>query len=527
MLSALSRVMQNHHGKLASILPQHLLIAPTDTIIIGAGISGLSCASRLFENPYYKESNRLLLLEARNRVGGRIASVEVNGARLDTGANWIHGTGTKSNPNPLTKILPNKRWRSLKGSAAFQILENGERSSQIIPSKSAATLYESLWSLIGSLQDVAAETPLKEAKDTTILSAISKSEEFRSAFEKLPKEYHNTFSSMIQFIENMEAAPLTPSSAESPKGRAGMGLLEYAIEDFEGEQGFLQDGYTPVVEEVAKDLLALDRIKLDTAVQMIDWSSNPIEVQTSSGETYSANKVICTLPLGVLQHASSASLFQPTLPTKKQEALSSIGFGTLDKIFLVYSSPWWEQEPFSSLLASGHTSQSKDPPPPDSIMLFTPSLPGTKILSDGTASPGSKNVSVINMQNLTGYPVLCCFVSCSTAQKVESLSDSDAGTLVHEALTNSFGFEPPKPEAVHVTRWHQDKLSRGSYSHMIAGLTEPRHRDELAKPLKNGEGAELRFAGEHTSRDHFATAHGALLSGWREADEILRQHEDR
>lgn len=518
--------MQNHHGKLASILPQHLLIAPTDTIIIGAGISGLSCASRLFETPYYKQSNRLLILEARDRIGGRISSVKVNGARLDTGANWIHGTGTESNPNPLTKILPNKRWRSLKGSAAFKAPEDGETTSQIIPSRNAATLYESLWSLFGSLQDVASETPLKDAKDTTILSAISRSEDFHSAFEKLPKEYHNTFSSMIQFIENMEAAPLTSSSAETPEGRAGMGLLEYAIGDFEGEQAFLQDGYTPVVEEVAKDLLASDRIKLDTAVQKIDWNSDPIAIQTSSG-AYSANKVICTLPLGVLQHASSALLFQPPLPAQKQEAISSIGFGTLDKIFLVYSSPWWEQEPFSSLLASGHTSQLKDPPPPDSIMLFTTSLPGTKISSNGTASSGPKNVSVINMQNLTGYPVLCCFVSCSTAQKVESLSDCDAGSLVHEALTNSFGSEPPQPQAVYVTRWNQDELSRGSYSHMIAGLTEPRHRDELARPLKNGEGAELRFAGEHTSRDHFATAHGALLSGWREADEILRQHEDR
>ena len=45
----------------------------------------------------------------------------------------------------------------------------------------------------------------------------------------------------------------------------------------------------------------------------------------------------------------------------------------------------------------------------------------------------------------------------------------------------------------------------------------------FGRPLGSEKGATLRFAGEHTSENHFATVHGALLSGWREADNILEE----
>lgn len=78
---------------------------------------------------------------------------------------------------------------------------------------------------------------------------------------------------------------------------------------------------------------------------------------------------------------------------------------------------------------------------------------------------------------------------------------------------------------MHVTRWAQDEFSRGSYSHMITGLSETRHRENFQIPVVSDSGSRMRFVGEHTSRNHFATVHGALLSGWREADDILK-HKD-
>ncbi|CAK4033498.1 polyamine oxidase 5 [Lecanosticta acicola] len=523
-------------------------IRHVETLVIGAGISGLSCASKLFQHPFYREKDRLLVLEGRNRIGGRIESVNVCGNRLDTGANWIHGIGTDSKPNPLMKILPDKRVKQLSGSVVFKAPTADEEdedvgdgwvrvskseaswNDQVIPSEIGGIISSSLWGLVGSLHELAATAPPEEAKQTTMLKAITKTDEFRSAYEKLPREYHQTFGALLQSIENMEAAPLSAQSAEQARGRAGMGLLEFAIDDFEGEQVFLQDGYTALVDEVAKDLVAADLIRLETVVKRIDWSGKPIVIETVDGNRFSADRVVSTLPLGLLQHPSSASLFQPALPSDKRGVVGSVGFGTLDKIFMVYKEPWWIEKPFSSIVEPGvvrkpFSSGSDSTKPPDSLMGFTTELPGMEIHADGSTSSGARSLSMINLHNLTGFPVLSCFVSCSTATQIESMSDAEAGGIIHRALTNWLGREPPKAEAIHVTRWAQDEFSRGSYSHMIAELTEASHRDRLAQPMINDRGAEFRFAGEHTSRDHFATVHGALLSGWREADEILKQVE--
>ena len=552
-----------------------------DTIITGAGISGLACAARLFQHRARLKGGNLAVLEARDRIGGRIGSVHVNGNRLDTGANWIHGIGTDEAPNPLMKVLPHKRYRSLEGSIVFRpptdqgaigagddgdsdgwedlgasstsrpaARPNAEAKDNVIPSESAGALMGAMWSTIGALHETATTTEPSEAKHTTMLKAITQSEPFRDAFEELDPEYHPTLRALPQFIENMEAAPLVAQSAEHAEGNPGMGLLEFAIDDFEGDQVFLQDGYTAVVDELAKNLVKEGVIELGVQVEQIDWDTDPITISTSAGK-YSAGNVVCTLPLGVLKErqlqATSVAgiqrplLFKPDLPEEKKEAISHLGFGTLDKIFLVFSHAWWTEEPYTSIFKDGivqrpllaetedaTTKSESKSDEPDSFVGFTPSLSGLSISPSDTtpAEPGPRVLSLINLHSLTGFPVLSAFVSCSNATYIESLSDAVASDIVYTALTQWFGREIPKSDAVHVTRWARDEFSRGSYSHMIAGLSERRHREVWKTPLRRrggGDSGGVRFAGEHTSGNHFATAHGALLSGWREAEGILER----
>ncbi len=79
-----------------------------------------------------------------------------------------------------------------------------------------------------------------------------------------------------------------------------------------------------------------------------------------------------------------------------------------------------------------------------------------------------------------------------------------------------FGRNVPDPTAVKITRWGSDPFSCGSYSYMKTGAS-PGDYDELARPA----GKRLFFAGEHTSRRHSATVHGAYLSGLRAASEVI------
>ncbi|KAM3075275.1 hypothetical protein ACMFMF_005953 [Clarireedia jacksonii] len=523
---------------------QHDASRHYDTIIIGA------------DHSTYKEGKRLLVLEARDRIGGRIESVYVNGSRLDTGANWIHGIGTKDKPNPLVQILPHKHMKELDCSVCFKAADadkNQTGKNLVIPSEVSQTLLGSLWGLIGALHETALSYG-DDAKHMTILEAIQKDEGFEAAYHTIPEEYHHTLSSLPQFVEGMEAGALDKSTAEHSEDEPGLGLLEYSIDDFDGSQVFLGDGYIAVINEVAKRVLERDQVKLGVAVKHISWSTNPIEIETSDG-TFTAGEVVSTIPLGVLKKyvrpfesaAEQKSLFSPQLPAPKVEAIGSLGFGTLDKIFLVYSSPWWKTEPFFSMLKKGFTSMkpdesdeedsptndhsrssrlapdssADDPEEPDTFIGFTAEIPGLSISPSGV-KPGPSSLFLINLHSLTGFPALSAFVSCSSATYIEGLSDKEASMIVHRALTKWLGREPPLPDAVHVTRWATDKHSLGSYSHMITGVSETQHRAEFQKPVINEQGATLRFAGEHTSVNHFATVHGALLSGWREADAILK-----
>lgn len=537
-----------------------------DTIVIGAGMSGLACAARLFQ--HRARAGSVVVLEARERVGGRIGAVYVNGNRLDTGANWIHGIGTEEKPNPLMEILPHKRYRQLSSMVSFRPtedntlgeagsdVESGEwqhipktppsppvpsGESQVIPSDAAAMIQGAMWRTIGEMHELAGSLPASEARETTVLSALRKSETLRDAFKALPSTYHRALGGMMQFMEPMEAAPLAAQSAEHQIDFRGMSLLEFAIEDFDGDQVFLQDGYIAIINEVAKDLIKAGAIHMGTEVELIDWRSSPIAVKTTSGEVYTAKNVVCTLPLGVLKHkqhgfeaATQGSLFQPTLPQEKTQAIAALGFGTLDKIFMVYESSWWTREPYLSIIKRGiskspfakdKTSGEKDENvvQPDSFAGFTDELPGLQIHEDGSVTTGPRLLSLTNLNSLSGFPVLCAFVSCANAVRMERYFEGDAAGYVHRALTRWFGHEPPKTKAVHVTKWAYDPYSYGSYSHMITGLSDTRHRETFQVPVKNKDGAMLRFAGEHTSRNHFATVHGALLSGWREADSILEK----
>jgi N1-acetylpolyamine oxidase len=550
-----------------------------EVIVIGSGIAGLACANRLFrhqdssQSHPYTTKDRLLVLEARDRIGGRINAVHMDGGiRLDTGANWIHGTGTDDEPNPLMRILPHKRYRQLQGTVLFQaqsgrphrkpsepdtkageddwvevdlaaetgVLESGEQNAHVLPPVISGPILGAMWGMVGSLHEAAGAVSPSEGKETSMLQAIVHSDILREAYRNTPEQYHSTLAGLPQFVENMEAAPLVAQSAEHSEGQTGMGLLEFATEDFDGDQVFLQDGYTAIIENLAQDLFVAGLVRLGVEVKQIRWNENPITIETNVG-TYTANQVVCSIPLGVLQHAQKQSLsgarplFAPQLPSDKENAIANLGFGTLDKIFLVFDRPWWKEEPYRSTYRDGVVKRplgsegdeegvsafNKDAPP-DSFMGFTTELPGLAINRDGTTSSGPRTLNTINLHHLTGFPVLSTFVSCANASYIESLTDAQAAGIVHRALSEWFGIEVPQPKAVHVTRWAGDPYSRGSYSHLITGRSEPKDREVFQQPIRNGNAGVLSFAGEHTSRNHFATAHGALLSGWREADALLK-----
>lgn len=81
-------------------------------------------------------------------------------------------------------------------------------------------------------------------------------------------------------------------------------------------------------------------VKIRKRVTAIDYSGDNVKVTTSDKKTFTAKKVISSLPLGVLK--KGVVTFTPTLPKGYTEAIEDIGFGVVDKLFVKFDVPFWK-----------------------------------------------------------------------------------------------------------------------------------------------------------------------------------------
>ncbi|PKS06373.1 hypothetical protein jhhlp_007121 [Lomentospora prolificans] len=115
----------------------------------------------------------------------------------------------------------------------------------------------------------------------------------------------------------------------------------------------------------------------------------------------------------------------------------------------------------------------------------------------------------------SGLPCLVALMAGDAAVDTENSSDDELVQEATEVLRKIFGHDVPLPVEVTVARWARDRFARGSYSSSGPDML-PTDYDTMAKPVGN-----LYFAGEHTIGTHPATVHGAFMSGLRAAGEVL------
>lgn len=143
-------------------------------------------------------------------------------------------------------------------------------------------------------------------------------------------------------------------------------------------------------------------------------------------------------------------------------------------------------------------------------------------IATSTASRGE----LFMFWHLSFTPVLIALLAGDDAVKFESLPDDVIVAKAMAVLRSIFGDQSvPEPKETCVTRWRGDEYARGSYSYVSAGASGNDY-DFLAaavSPTRSGSiipKPRVFFAGEHTMRNYPATVHGALLSGLREAGKV-------
>ena len=109
-------------------------------------------------------------------------------------------------------------------------------------------------------------------------------------------------------------------------------------DDYDGAELIFPDGY----EEIPNALSDALNIRTGVVVAHINQTSAGVQIIDTDGRASDFDAVLVTVPLGVLQQ--NRITFTPRLPVEKIEAISKLGMGVLDKLYLQFSEVFWDRD---------------------------------------------------------------------------------------------------------------------------------------------------------------------------------------
>ncbi|REJ06647.1 FAD-dependent oxidoreductase [Microbacterium bovistercoris] len=430
-----------------------------DTIVVGAGMSGTTCA-RILQDA----GQRVLVLEARDRIGGRMNTDRTAGFSVDLGASWIHGI----DGSPLWDLVqaldvPTVEFTVGSFQAGGRPIEDFDGDGRRMDAAASARWVDDVARADAALLDeIASSSPGDTYLDVTerVLD--------RSGLE--PERIDEIREFFRHRVEEQCGAWIGDLDAH--------GLDEDAIE---GDEVIFPRGYDELPNRIAAGL----DVRLSQAVTAVSRGADGVTV-TAGAENFTAASVVVTVPLGVLK--AGAITFEPPLPEHMAAPLGRLGMGVFNKVFLQFPERFWDEGSYA-------------------------------IRALGEA--GELWHSWYDVSAISGRPTLLTFAAGPLGRHLQELSDAAIVTDVLTALRTLYGDAVPEPVAHWITRWGQDPYSNGSYSYQAAGTSHIDH-DALAGPADG----VLHFAGEATWGDEPATVGGAYASGHRAAERVLGRSVD-
>lgn len=425
-----------------------------DTIVVGAGVSGLTAARLLAD-----AGQRVVVLEARDRVGGRVWTDRRDGLVTDLGASWIHGV----NDSPVADAA------AAFGMPTVEFTVGGYQ-----PDSRPIAYYAPDGS---RLTDAAAHAYIDDIHtvDATLVEVIAASDpdaSYRDVTEAALARQGWDAERTQRVREYLE------HRSEEQYGVWIADLAAHGLDDdaIDGDEVVFPDGYDALPRHLAEGL----DVRLEHVVTRVEWSDSGVAVTTPEGTLPAANAIV-TVPVGVLK--SDGFVIEPPLPEPVAGALGRLRMNTFEKIFLRFPAKFWDDGVYA-------------------------------IRQQGPESAWWH--SWYDLTALDGVPTLLTFAAGPAAIETRDWSDDAVVASVLAQLRRLYGDRVEEPTHVNRTAWQDDPFARGSYAYMTVGSTTEDH-DELATPV----GGVLHLAGEATWTDDPATVTAALCSGHRAAENVL------
>lgn len=444
-----------------------------DVVIVGAGIAGLTAARRL-----QNTGRTVAVLEARDRVGGRIKSDLTNGFLIEVGGQWIAPDQTR-----LLDLLPEL------GLDTFARYRDGENI--YVGADGDTRRYT------GELFPTGPETEAEIERLSALLEQLShevdpaKPWEHERAREFDAVSFDTWLREQSTNREATDNVALFVAGAMLTKPAAAFSLLQ-ALVMAASAGGFndlvdpdfildrrVQGGMHQVPARVAQ-LVGSDHIHLETDVRAIEYYGTTVTVRSSNG-TFTANQVIVALP----PHLVSRIDFEPALPPTKQQMYQHLSSGQVIKVQAFYDRPFWRDSGLSGTAFSPYQAVHE--------------------AYDNTAYD-------FNGGTLVG------FVSDLVADRLYRLDPDSRRQEILNSFAAYFGDAALSPTFYYESDWVNERFTRGAYgaSFDIGGIS--RYGDAVRSSV-----GPIHFASSDIAGIGYTHIEGAIRMGERAAEQVVNQ----
>lgn len=287
-------------------------------IVIGAGFSGLAAAYEL-----HQESYDYVVLESRNRIGGRVFSHmldERENLVVELGAEWVGESHTRIRQLCEQMRLP---------------LDNNQMDTHLI--------YANRYHRNGEW---------------------GYSEQWKTKFDQLKKAYNNLSVAERNKLDQMdwwrflnengcdgfdlrihELNDTTDFGETIRQISALAALSEYALSSVKNEMDFKIRGGNSMLAKKIAERIGMENIILNCTVTKIVQGHSGVEVFCSNGQQFKGDKLICTMPT----FAMSRVEWSPPMPQEKRDAMHALQYARINKNPILFSTRFWKDESFDLL----------------------------------------------------------------------------------------------------------------------------------------------------------------------------------
>ncbi len=444
-----------------------------EVLVVGAGLAGLTAARELVA-----AGRSVLVLEARDRVGGRVVSRDIGGGKVvEMGGQYAGPTQDR-----LLALAADL------GVATFPTYDTGKK---VLHFNGKRGTYSGAIPRINPL--VLADVGRAQARLESLAARVPTAAPWTAA--KAGQWDGQTFATWARRNTiSRSARALLALGAEAvfaaePGDLSLLHVLFYArsggsfqklIDTTGGAQQDRFAGGSALIAERLADRLGAATVKLGAPVSKISVTGGKVTATTTAGQFDGKRIIVATPPL-----LAGRIEYEPALPYWREQLTQRVPMGSVIKCQVIYDEPFWRAEGLSGQ-ATGDGE-------------------GSRVVFDNSPPDGSPGV-------------LLAFVEGDEARRLGRASAQARRAAVLGSLTRYFGHKAASPSDYLELDWQQERWSGGCYGTLFGPNVWTRYGHALTAPA-----GPIHWAGTETSPVWCGYMDGAVRSGEKAAAAMLAE----